>query len=72
MERINKINDDIAKLDMQIKKETSNGRMELVRKLEFDRRRKINILEYGMDVTNYVSRISQNKDVLQQNTYMVL
>lgn len=72
VERINKINDDIAKLDMQIKKETSNGRMELVRKLEFDRRRKINILEYGMDVTNYVSRLSQNKDVLQQNTYVVL
>lgn len=72
VERINKINDDIAKLDMQIKKETSNGRMELVRKLEFDKRRKINILEYGMDVTNYVSRLSQNKDVLQQNTYVVL
>lgn len=71
-EKINQINDEIIKLDMQIKKETSNGRLELVRKLEFDKRRKLNILEYGMDVTNYVSRLSQNKDVLQQNTYVVL
>ena len=46
--------------------------MDLVRRLEFEKRRKMNILEYGLDVTNYVSRLSQNRNVLQQNTYLVL
>ena len=44
----------------------------MVRKLEFDRRRKINILEYGQDVTGYVARLSQNRNVLQQNTYVAV
>ncbi len=70
--RVEEVKNDIAKLDAQIKKEKANGRLELVRKLEFDRRRKINILEYGIDVTNYVARMSQNRNVLQQNTYVVV
>ena len=71
-EKMNEINQQILTLDAQIKKETENGRMEIVKKLQFDKRRKENILEYGLDVTNYVARLSQNKDVLTQNTYVVL
>ncbi len=70
--RVEEVRDEIVKLDSQIKKERENGRLELVRKLEFDRRRKMNILEYGIDVTSYVSRMSQNRSVLQQNTYVVV
>lgn len=71
-QKIQELNEEIQKLDMQIKKEKANGRMDLVRRLEFDRKRKMNILEYGLDVTNYVARLSQNRNVLQQNTYVVL
>lgn len=71
-QRVNEVKDQIIKLDAQIKREQANGRLDLVRKLEFDRRRKINILEYGLDVTNYVSRLSQNRNVLQQNTYVAV
>lgn len=71
-EKINQLQEDIAKIDAQIKRERANGRLDLVNRMEFDRRRKINILEYGMDITNYVSRMSQNRNVLQQNTYVVL
>lgn len=71
-QKMSEINQQIATLDAQIKKETANGRMEIVRKLQFDKRRKENILEYGLDITNYVARLSQNKEVLQQNTYVVL
>jgi hypothetical protein len=71
-EKMNEINQEIATLDAQIKKETANGRMEIVKKLQFDKRRKENILDYGLDVTNYVARLSQNKEVLQQNTYVVI
>ena len=71
-EKINKVHEDIIKLETQIKKEKANGRLDLVRRLEFDKRRKENILEYGLDVTNYVSRLSQNRNVLQQNTYVAV
>lgn len=71
-ERVNQVRDEILKIDSHIKKETANGRFDLVRKLEFERKRKMNILEYGLDITNYVSRLSQNRNVLQQNTYVIL
>lgn len=71
-ERVNDVKDQIIKLDGQIKKEQANGRFDLVRKLEFDRRRKMNILEYGLDITSYVSKLSQNRNVLQQNTYVAV
>ncbi len=71
-EKMNEISQEIQTLEAQIKKETANGRMEIVKKLQFDKRRKENILEYGLDVTRYVARLSQNRDVLQQNTYVVI
>ena len=71
-ERVNQVRDEILKIDSHIKKEKANGRFDLVRKLEFERKRKMNILEYGLDITNYVSRLSQNRNVLQQNTYVIL
>lgn len=71
-ERVNQVKEEILKIDAHIKKETANGRLDLVRRLEFDRKRKMNILEYGLDITNYVARLSQNRNVLQQNTYVVL
>ena len=71
-ERVNAVRDDINKLDAQIRRERANGRLDLVRRLEYDRRKKVNILEYGEDITEYVARMSQNKDVLQQNTYVVV
>ena len=71
-ERINTVRDDILKLDAKIRKEQANGRIDLVRKLQFDRKRKVNILEYGLDITNYVGRLSQNRNVLQQNTYVIV
>lgn len=71
-ERVNEVRDEIIKLDNQIKREQANGRLDLVRRLQFDRRRKMNILEYGADITNYVSKLSQNRNVLQQNTYVAV
>lgn len=71
-ERVNQVREDILKIDTHIKRETANGRMDLVRRLQAERRRKMNILEYGLDITNYVSRLSQNRNVLQQSTYVVL
>ncbi len=70
--RINEVNEEITKLNAQIAKEKANGRLDLVKRMEFDRKRKINILEYGADITNYVARMSQNRSVLKQNTYVIV
>lgn len=70
--KVNEVKESILKLDALIKKEKANGRLDIARKLEFERKRKLNILEYGLDITSYVERMSQNRNVLQQNTYVVV
>lgn len=70
--KVNEVKESVLKLDALIKKEKANGRLDIARKLEFERKRKLNILEYGLDITNYVDRMSQNRNVLQQNTYVVV
>ncbi len=71
-QRVNNVKDEIAKIEMQIKREQTAGNSETVRKLEIEKKKKINILEYGSDITNYVARLSQNRNVLQQNTYLAI
>ena len=44
----------------------------LKEKLDFEKRRKINILEYGIDITDYDDKLSSNRNVLQQRTYVVV
>ena len=61
---------EVVKGKIQTAKETKNER--LLQKLQFERRRKERVLDYGMDIAEYVSRMSLNKNVLQQRTYVVL
>ncbi|MBR2786723.1 MAG: hypothetical protein IKD76_04440 [Clostridia bacterium] len=70
--RVNNVRDELAKIEMQIKREQTAGNTETVKKLEFEKKKKMNILEYGADITNYVARLSQNRNVLQQNTYLAI
>lgn len=62
----------IELIDLKIKEANDKGDQKMVEKLEFERRRKNNVLEYGMDITDYVARLSSNKNVLQQRTYIVV
>ena len=48
------------------------GDIDLQERLEFDKRRKANVLEYGADITDYIGKMSLNRNVLQQNTYVVV
>ena len=70
--RIDTLSTDITKLDGKIMQAKSSGNRTLRDKFEFERRRKVNILEYGMSITDYVEKLSANKNVLQQKTYVVL
>ena len=63
---------EIDAIDVKIKEAKDNEDEEAVKTLEFERRRKANVVEYGMDITEYVARLSSNKNVLQQRTYIVV
>src|SRR5574344_1153603 len=70
--KVAEIADEIQKLDIQLKKEKQKGNEKVVKRIEFDRRRKMNVLEYGTDISEYVARMSQNRNVLRQNTYLII
>jgi len=70
--RVDNLTIEIDKLDAKIAQAQVSGNKALKEKLEFEKRRKINILEYGVSITDYVEKLSSNKNVLQQRTYVVV
>lgn len=70
--KVSEIAQDIEKVKTRIQaaKDTKNER--LLQKLQFDKTRKERVLDYGLDITEYVARMSLNKNVLQQRTYLIL
>lgn len=70
--RVDALTVEIDKIDAKIAQAKMAGNKALREKLEFEKRRKVNILEYGIDITDYVDRLSSNKNVLQQKTYVVV
>ena len=71
-EKVEKINNDIRKIDVKIQEAKIKGNEDLIDQLLFEKRRQENVLAYGLDISNYVERIMMNKKILQQNTYLVL
>lgn len=70
--RVDNLTLEIDRLDARIAQAKSQGNRALREKLEFEKKRKINILEYGISITDYVEKLSSNKNVLQQRTYVVV
>ncbi len=70
--RIDNLTIEIDKIEAKIAQAKTTGNKALREKLEFEKRRKINILEYGVSITDYVEKLSSNKNVLQQRTYVVV
>lgn len=70
--RIENLTVEIDKIDAKISQAKTTGNKALREKLEFEKRRKVNILEYGINITDYVEKLSSNKNVLQQRTYVVV
>ena len=66
------VNDQISKLEAQIVQARAQGNFERVEKLNFEKKRKQNIFEYGTSIEDYVGRISASKNILTQRTYIVL
>ena len=70
--RTDAIKDQISRINGQILVAKENGNKELLEKLEFDKRRRQNILEYGESIEEYTQRMNENKNMLHQKTYLVL
>ena len=70
--RVDTLNLEIDRLDSKIEQAKMQGNKALKEKLEFEKRRKVNILEYGISITDYVEKLSSNKNVLQQKTYVIV
>lgn len=70
--RVDNLTVEIDKIDAKIAQAKAQGNRALREKLEFEKRRKVNILEYGIDITDYVEKLSSNRNVLQQRTYVVV
>ena len=70
--RVDNLANDIEKMNMKIAQAQASNNKALKEKLEFEKRRKINVLEYGIDITDYVEKLSSNKNILQQRTYVVV
>jgi hypothetical protein len=71
-ERVSTLNQELKQIEVKINQTKATGNKALLEKLEFERRRKISVLEYGQNITEYVERLSSNKNILQQKTYVVL
>lgn len=71
-QRVENIANDIDKIDIKIAQAKASNNKSLIEKLEFEKKRKTNVLEYGIDITDYVDKLSANKNVLQQRTYVVV
>ncbi len=71
-ERVNVVNNDINKIDLKMEQAKRANNKALQEKLYFEKRRKQNVLEYGIDITNYVERLNSNQNILQQRTYVIV
>ena len=71
-ERVNVVANDIEKINLKIAQAQRANNKPLLEKLEFEKRRKENVLSYGMDITDYVDRLNSNQNILQQKTYVIV
>lgn len=71
-DKVSTISADIEKLNSRIANAKTKGNEKLKQKLEFEKLRKTRVLEYGIDISDYVGRMSLNKNILQQKTYVIV
>ena len=64
--------EEVRKIDAQIQLAKQNGNDELVKKLSFDRKRKMNIVEYSESIEEYTNKINDSQYMLQQKPYIVV
>ena len=56
---------------MRAQRMNPNMSQEQEQKLDYEIKKRRNLLDYGNDIVNYVERMSSNRDILQRKFYMV-
>lgn len=70
--RLRDMERDIKKTEENMRMAKNSGNQKEFDKLYFEKRRKENVLEYTADISEYIARMSTNRDILQQKTYVVI
>ena len=70
--RIEGIHTKLREVEMKIQNLKAKGQNKGIDKLNFERRRIQNVLEYTIDIADYISRMSSNNNILQQKTYVIV
>ena len=71
-ERVKAIAEEIKELEDKRKEAVKEGNTKREEKIAFEIKRKQNVLEYGTDISEYIGKMSLNKNVLQQKTYVIV
>ncbi len=70
--RTDDMQDQINRIKYQITQARSKGDQEMYTRLQLERQRRQNILEYGQSVEEYTRRMSEGRNILQQKTYIII
>ena len=71
-ERLRAMEEEIRKLEQNMQTAKNKGNTNLYNRIAFDKRRKENVLEYTADISDYISKLSMNQNVLQQKSYVIV
>lgn len=70
--KVKELGEELEKIRVRLRDAQLKKNEKLITELKYQEKRKKNILEYTTDITEYVSRLSLNNNVLQQKTYVVV
>ena len=71
-ERLKAMQMEIQKIESDMQDAKQKGNTRLYNRLGYEKRRKENTLEYTADISDYISKLSLNQNVLQQKSYIVI
>ena len=70
--RVRNLRAEVEALRAKMQEAKLQSNNNLYERLRYEVRRKENVLEYGADIADYIGRMSLNKNVLQQKTYVIV
>lgn len=71
-EKVKNLRTDVEQIQAKLREAKNKGNVTAVERLQYEAKRKMNVLEYGADIAEYIGRMSLNKNVLQQKTYVIV
>lgn len=71
-EKVKALRTDVENIQSKMREAKLKGNENLYNQLKYEEKRKENVLEYGADISEYIGRMSLNKNVLQQKTYVIV